>query len=111
MADNHNSTCEGDSNHIGILLQGSAMLEQKRTDTLEDIKRQFEIQTQYNKGSTLSDTKQDTYAANMTDNTQHNNSAEIKIDCTFNMDKTNTLYNIIVGKKNEENDEITKWLK
>ena len=44
----------------------------------------------------------------MKGSTQCNNGPEINNDCTVNTNKPNTLHNIKVWNKNEENDKITK---
>ena len=59
-------------------LRGQISQEQKM-DTLEDIIRQFENQTQYEKDLTLIKARQDTYATHIKDSTQHNIWAEITV--------------------------------
>ena len=71
-------------------------------NTLEDIIKQFENLTKYDKDLTLTQARQDTHTAEMKDSKQQNKGAEINKDCTVNINKINTLHNVIVWDKNEK---------
>ena len=85
MADNQKQqTCEGDTNCIRTIPQRSAIQRQKKTDTLEDIIRQLENQTQQENYWIYTKARYDTPTDNTKGSTQYNNGPETTNDCIVN---------------------------